>query len=327
MKRVFSGIQPTGIVHIGNYLGAIRQFIKLQEEAECFYSIVDLHAITLPQEPGKLAKNILETAVSYLALGVDPQKATIFVQSQVPAHSELAWILACLTPLSELKQMHQYKEKAKKQGRDVNTGLLMYPVLMASDILLYDTDIVPVGEDQIQHLELARTLARKFNNRYGTKSFKVPKPLIRQETARIMSLQNPKKKMSKSGSPKGFIGLFEAPGEIKKKIRLAMTDSGREIKMSSSKPAISNLIRIYSAFAGKSASQTEELFAGKSYSDFKNSLAELLCEKLSSFRRRRKKLEGNIDYVKDILEKGRRKAQDVAEKKLAQVKKIVGLGV
>lgn len=325
MKRVFSGIQPTGLLHLGNYLGAIRQFVKLQEEAECFYSIVDLHAITLPQEPKILGKNILDTAASYLALGLDPQKCTIFVQSQVPAHTELAWILSTLTPLSWLYEMHQYKEKVKKKKQAFNAGLLSYPILMAADILLYDTDIVPIGEDQKQHLELTRDLARRFNRRFG-EIFKVPKGLISEFGARIMSLQNPREKMSKSGSCSGYIGLFEKPEVIEEKIKRAVTDSGKKIKYApDQKPAISNLLTIYHLLTEKKIPDIEKEFADQGYEAFKKALSKAVIEKLKPFQTKKRRLNQNLDYVAKVLEKSRKKATQVAEEKMSQVKKALGL--
>ena len=239
--RVFSGIRPTGELHIGNYLGAMKQWIELQEKNECIFCIVDLHAITTPYESKNLQKNIFELAIAYLAAGLDPEKCILFVQSQVKEHTELAWLLGTITPLGELKRMTQFKEKSKRHPEYVNAGLLNYPLLMAADILLYQTDLVPVGKDQQQHVELAREIARKFNQKFG-KTFKEPKTLLPKIGEKIMSLKNPKKKMSKTDDPEGCIGLFDEPEEIRKKIMSAVTDLGREIKYDlNKKPGISNL--------------------------------------------------------------------------------------
>jgi len=248
--RVFSGIRPTGELHIGNYLGAIKQWVKLQEENECFFCIVDYHAITTPFKPEEMERNIFDTLIAYLAAGLDPKKCTIFVQSHVKEHTELAWILGTITPLGDLKRMTQFKEKSKKHPEYVNAGLLNYPLLMAADILLYKTDLVPVGKDQVQHVELTREIARRFNKMFG-KVFKEPKVLL-SEGEKIMSLQNPKKKMSKTDDPKGCILLFDEPEEIEKKIMRAVTDLGKEIKYDPvKKPGISNLLKIYSIFSEK----------------------------------------------------------------------------
>ncbi|PJE69084.1 tryptophan--tRNA ligase, partial [Candidatus Shapirobacteria bacterium CG10_big_fil_rev_8_21_14_0_10_38_14] len=253
--RIFSGIRPTGELHIGNYLGAIRQWLLLQEKADCVFCIVDLHAITTPYQSKELKKNIFEMAAAYLASGLNPEKCIFFVQSQVEAHAELAWLLSTITPIGELQRMTQYKEKIKKYPKDVNAGLLNYPILMAADILLYQTDLVPVGKDQQQHVELVRTIARKFNQKFG-QTFKEPKVLLPKTGAKIMSLQNPKKKMSKTDDPRGCLELFEEPEEIKKKIMAAVTDPGKVIKYDPiKKPGISNLLTIYSLFSGKTTKE------------------------------------------------------------------------
>lgn len=323
--RVFSGIRPTGELHIGNYLGAIKQWLSLQEKAECIFSIVDLHAITTPWEPKELQKDIFEVAIAYLAAGLDPEKCIFFIQSQVKEHTELAWLLNVITPLAELKRMTQFKEKSRQFKENVNAGLLNYPVLMAADILLYQTDIVPVGKDQQQHVELARTIARKFNQKFG-QTFKEPQILLPKIGAKIMSLQNPKKKMSKTDDPKGCIGLFDEPEIIKNKIMAAVTDSGKEIKYHpEKKPGISNLLTIYSLFSGQEIKEIEKEFKGKSYEDFKKSLAKLLINSLEPFRRKKKELLQREVYVRDILEKGAARARIIAQSTMAEVRKKMGL--
>ena len=323
--RIFSGVRPTGELHIGNYLGAIKQWILLQEKNECVFCIVDLHGITTPYEPKELQKNILDVAITYLAAGLNPEKCIFFVQSQVKEHSELAWLLGTITPLAELQRMTQFKEKAKKHKEYINAGLLNYPILMAADILLYQTDLVPVGKDQEQHVELARTIARKFNQSFG-QTFKTPEVLLPKIGAKIMSLQNPKKKMSKTDDPRGCLGLFDEPEEIQKKIMSAVTDTGKVIKYDQEKkPGISNLLTIYSLFSEKSIKEIEKKFKGKGYAEFKKSLAELLINSLEPFRRKRKELILREVYVREILEQGRKRAQIIAQSTLQEVRKKMGL--
>jgi len=323
--RIFSGVRPTGELHIGNYLGAIKQWILLQEKNECVFCIVDLHGITTPYEPKELQKNILDVAITYLAAGLNPEKCIFFVQSQVKEHSELAWLLGTITPLAELQRMTQFKEKAKKHKEYINAGLLNYPILMAADILLYQTDLVPVGKDQEQHVELARTIARKFNQSFG-QTFKTPEVLLPKIGAKIMSLQNPKKKMSKTDDPRGCLGLFDEPEEIQKKIMSAVTDTGKVIKYDpEKKPGISNLLTIYSLFSEKSIKEIEKKFKGKGYAEFKKSLAELLINSLEPFRRKRKELILREVYVREILEQGRKRAQIIAQSTLQEVRKKMGL--
>jgi len=323
--RIFSGIQPTGTLHIGNYLGAVRQWIELQEKNECIFCIVDLHAITSPFNPKNLQESIMEKAIVYLAAGIDPAKSAIFVQSQVKEHSELAWILNTVTPVGDLTRMTQYKEKSKKFEKNLNAGLLNYPILMAADILLYQTELVPVGEDQEQHVELARTIARKFNQKFG-ETFKIPEAKIQKLGARIMSLQEPTKKMSKTDSQESYIGIFDEPAEIKKKIMSAVTDTGKQIKYNQvKKPGISNLLTIYSSFSGKTIKELEKKFRSKGYAEFKKSLAELLINSLEPFRRKRKELLTREVYINEILEQGRKRAQIIAESTMSNVKKKMGL--
>jgi len=323
--RVFSGIRPTGELHIGNYLGAIKQWVELQEKNECIFCIVDLHAITTPYKSEELQKTIIDLAIAYLAAGLNPEKCIFFVQSQVREHSELAWLLGTITPLGDLQRMTQFKEKAKRHPEYVNAGLLNYPLLMAADILLYQTDIVPVGKDQKQHVELTREIARRFNKRFG-KVFKEPKVLLPKIGEKIMSLQNPGKKMSKTEDPRGCIELFDEPKVIRKKIMAAVTDPGKVIKYDpQKKPGISNLLTIYSLFSGKSIKELEKKFKSSGYEKFKKSLAELLINSLEPLSKKRKELLQREIYVKEILEQGRKKAEVIAKSTIAEVKKKMGL--
>ncbi|MDO8424613.1 MAG: tryptophan--tRNA ligase [bacterium] len=323
--RIFSGIRPTGELHIGNYLGAIKQWLGLQEKNDCVFCIVDWHAITTPYKIEALQKNILDVAAAYLAAGLDPEKCILFVQSQVKEHAELAWLLGTITPLGELQRMTQFKEKSKKHKEYINAGLLNYPILMASDILLYQTDLVPVGKDQEQHVELTRSLAKKFNQKFG-QALKEPEVLLAEKGAKIMSLQDPKKKMSKTDNPQGCLGLFEEPEEIQKKIMSSVTDTGKQIKYDEEKkPGISNLLTIYSLFSDKEIKDLEKKFKDKGYAELKKSLAQLLIEKLEPFRKKKKELETREVYVKEILEQGRRKAQVLAQSTLQEVRSKMGL--
>ena len=323
--RVFSGIRPTGDIHIGNYLGAIKQWIALQEKNECVFCIVDLHAITTPYKPTEMQKNIFETAIIYLAAGVNPENSIIFVQSQVKEHTELTWFLNTMTPVGELQRMTQFKEKAKKHPEYVNAGLLDYPVLMAADILLYKTDGVPVGKDQVQHVELTRTIARKFNQKFG-KTFVEPKAILPKIGAKIMSLTNPRKKMSKTDDCQSYISLFDAPELIQKKIRAATTDSGKNIKYDlQRKPGISNLLTIFSLLDNKPIRDIEKKFKNKGYADFKKALAKLVIDYLEPFRRKQKELLAREVYVKEILNQGASKARTIAQPILQEVREKMGL--
>ena len=322
--RVFSGIRPSGALHIGNYLGAIKQWVELQEKGECLFCIVDLHAITTPYQVDSLKETILKTSIAYLAAGIDPKKSILFVQSKVKEHTELAWLLGTITPVGELKRMTQFKEKSKRHPAYVNAGLLNYPLLMAADILLYQTNVVPVGKDQAQHVELTREIARKFNHRFG-ETFTVPKVVL-SEGKKINSLQNPTKKMSKTDNPQSYIGLFDEPETIKKKIFSAQTDSGKEIKFDAQrKPGISNLLTIYSLFSGFPIKELEKMFAGKGYRVFKEKLSQLLIEKLEPFRRKKKELELRPQYLASVLKKGAQRAQIIASETMTQVRKKMGL--
>lgn len=325
-KTIFSGVQPSGNLHIGNYLGAIKQWVEMQNKYNPIFSIVDYHAITIYQEPQKLREKILETAMIYLAAGIDPKKSIIFVQSDVSEHTELAWILNTIVKIPELELMTQFKDKAKRFRNRVNVGLFDYPVLMAADILLYKTDFVPVGEDQKQHVELARALARRFNNLYG-ETFIVPEPIIQKEGARIMGLDNPLKKMSKSAeNPANYVALINDPSLIKEKIKRAVTDSGKEIIYDEEKkPGISNLLEIYSLLANKPIKQLEKEYDGKNYGEFKNDVADIVIEFLNPFQKELDKLKNNPDKVKKILKDGAEKAHIIAKKTLIEVKNKIGL--
>ena len=320
MTRILSGIQPTGEIHLGNYLGAVRHWVTRQADAECLFLIADLHAITTPQDPGELRKRTWETATLLLSLGIDPKHSILFLQSQVRYHGELAWVLNCLTRVGELRRMVQFKDKeSRRDEAGATAGLFTYPVLPAADILLYQADSVPVGEDQKQHLELARDLAQRFNNRFSV-TFTVPEPLIAPMGARVMDLQNPHKKMSKSSeSPLGTIRLIDRPEEIQAKIQSAVTDSGCEIRTSIDKPAISNLLEIYSIVGGVDIHETEEVFAGKTYAQLKKALADRLMEYLRPIRERYEQIEADRDRIEGILVKGSEKAKAMAAQTLTSV--------
>ena len=322
-----SGIQPTGRLHIGNYLGALKNFVDLQNSGdyECYFPIVDLHSLTENYEPSEKRAQILNLAADYLAAGLDPKKSTIFLQSGVPAHSELAWILNTITPMGELERMTQYKDKAGRQQTNINVGIFDYPVLMAADILLYSPHIVPVGDDQLQHLELTRTLARKFNTKFG-KTFIEPKDLL-TKTPRVMSLKDPSKKMSKS-QPESCLCIDDSPEDIAHKIERATTDSEKEISYDhKKKPGLSNLIDIYSALSHMDPHTIVKEFAGKTYFDFKKSLAMLVIEYFAEFRNRKKALLEKPSALAKILEKGSKMAAKIANRKMEEVKKKVGLAI
>jgi tryptophanyl-tRNA synthetase len=323
--RVFSGIRPTGDIHLGNYLGAIRQWVDLQNKAESIFCVVDMHAITTPYDPKKLQSQIFELAIDYLAVGLDPDKCVLFVQSAVKEHCELAWLLGTVTPMGELKRMTQFKDKSKQHPEYVNAGLFNYPLLMASDILLYKTDAVPIGKDQEQHVELTRAICRYFNNQFG-QTLKEPKSLIPETGAKIMSLAEPDKKMSKTGNPKGCVNLFDEPETIRKKIMSAVTDTGKEIKFDQKKkPGISNLLVINSLVLQKPVKQLETELKDKSYAEFKKTTAQALIDYLEPLRRKRKELLTREVYVNDILKKGAQKAQTIASETMREVKKAMGL--
>lgn len=323
MERLFSGIQPSGNLHLGNYLGAIKQWLPLQDQYEAIFCVVDMHAITVPQDPAELRKKTIEIAKIYLAAGIDPEKSTLFVQSHVPAHAELGWILNTIATMGELGRMTQFKDKVQKGNVDNSgVGLFGYPVLMASDILLYDTATVPVGEDQKQHVELTRDLAQRFNSRFG-ETFVVPEPLIQREGARIMGLDDPTKKMSKSAASEyNYIALSDDADTIRKKIKKAVTDSGSEIVYADDKPALKNLINIYTLLSGKKVDEVEAMYQGKGYGDFKADLAEVVVNFLVPFQERLAAISD--DEVLAVLHAGAEKARAIAEKKVAAVYEKVG---
>jgi tryptophanyl-tRNA synthetase len=323
-KRIFSGAQPTGNVHLGNYLGALRNWVALQKEYESFFCIVNLHAITVAQDPKILAEKTRELARIYLAVGIDPEISTVFVQSDVPHHAELAWLLNCVTRMSELERMTQFKDKARKQGENVGVGYFDYPVLMAADILLYQTDLVPVGEDQKQHLELTRDIAIRFNRDYG-ETFRVPEPFIPKVGARIMSLADPLKKMSKSDeeSEAGCIMLLDDADAVRRKFKRAVTDSGAEIRFDATRPAITNLLTIYHLLTDKSKDEIEKHFSGHGYAKLKEDLAEVTVEFLRPFQERVHSIDdGKLDQ---ILERGAARAEGIAAATLAKAKVSMGL--
>jgi tryptophanyl-tRNA synthetase len=326
MARVLSGIQPTGEVHIGNYIGAIRHWVADQHVNESFFCLVDLHAITLPHDPETLRAKTVDVAAILLAAGIDPAVATLFVQSHVHEHAELAWVLNCYTTFGELRRMTQFKEKSAKAEREsfVSVGLFDYPVLQAADILIYHADLVPVGEDQRQHVELTRNVATRFNQRFG-ETFTLPQPSIPPVGAKIMDLQNPLAKMSKSAdSPQGTLLVNDPPDVIAKKIKTAVTDSGRDVIAREDKPAISNLLTIYSVADGRSVPELEAAYHGKGYGELKADLSEVLVTFLQPFQQRYKDLMTDPGEVERQLEVGARKAQGVAAKTLAAVYERVG---
>jgi tryptophanyl-tRNA synthetase len=322
-KRIFSGAQPTGNLHLGNYLGALKNWAALQDEYESFFCIVNLHAVTLPQNPETLRQKTLDLARIYLAAGINPEKSTIFIQSDVSEHAELAWILSCVTRMGELERMTQFKDKGKGNAERAGVGLFTYPVLMAADILLYQTHLVPVGQDQKQHLELSRDLAERFNRDYGA-AFVVPEPFIPPVGARIQSLQEPEKKMSKSDeNAAGAIFLLDDADAITKKIKRAVTDSGTEIKFDESRPAINNLLTIYRLMTDKTPEECEANFAGKGYGHFKTELAEAVVEFLKPFQERVK--EYSDEDLKAILKSGAEKARPIARQTLSDVYEKMGI--
>ena len=326
MKRVFSGVQPTGNIHIGNYLGALKQFVQLQDENDAIYCIVDMHAITVPQDPKLLRQHILDVAALYMAVGVDPKKAIIFVQSDVPGHAELNWILTCNSYTGELSRMTQFKQKSK--GREsAPTGLFTYPVLMAADILLYDTDIVPVGNDQKQHIELTRDIALRVNNKYG-ETFVVPEGQFVKSGARVMSLDDPTSKMSKSAeNPHSRISLLDEPSKIKKSIMKSTTDSEGVIRFDvENKPGISNLLSIYSAFSGETIEDLVAKYDGQGYGTLKKDLVEVTVNALTPVQERYKEIRNSQELI-DVLKDGAERANAIAEKTMKRVKDRFGLGI
>ena len=325
MKRILSGSAPSGHLCIGNYLGALKNWVELQEEYDCIYVIVDLHAITTQQKPSELRKQSLSFLAQYVACGIDPEKSTIIIQSQVPQHAELSWVLSTMTYMGELNRMTQFKEKSKRYNENINAGLYTYPVLMASDILLYQADLVPVGADQKQHLELTRNLAQRFNSRYSD-TFTIPEPFIPKIGARIMSLQDPTKKMSKSDTDlNNVITLLDKPDIIRKKLKRAVTDSGKRILFDPKKRlGVANLMNLYSGLTGLEISAIESHFDGKMYSDLKIELSELTIDTLKPIQNEYDKIMGDRSFLNSILENGRTKANKIAAKTLRKVYKKIG---
>jgi tryptophanyl-tRNA synthetase len=322
-KRIFSGAQPTGNLHIGNYLGALRNWVDLQHDYESFYCVVDLHAITVPQDPAKLAAKTKEVARIYLAAGIDPNVSTIFVQSDVKEHAELAWILNCVARISELERMTQFKDKAKKQRENVLVGLLTYPALMAADILLYHTDLVPVGQDQRQHLELTRDIAERFNRDFG-ETFNLPDAFIPKVGAKIQALDDASKKMSKSDENlNGSIMLMDDPDTIRHKFKRAVTDSGSEIRFDATRPAITNLLSMYQLLTGKTPEEIESHFEGKGYAQLKGDLAEAAVEFLRPFQERVRAI--GDEELSRILRDGADKARAIAAETMRHVKERMGI--
>lgn len=325
MEKIFSGIQPSGTLTLGNYLGALKQFVEVQDDYDCYFCIVDEHAITVPQDRLELRQNIRSLAALYLASGIDPEKVTLFIQSEVPAHTQFGWMLQSISYVGELERMTQYKDKS--EGKEaVSSALLTYPALMASDILLYETNLVPVGNDQKQHIELTRNLAQRFNNRFND-ILTVPDIRVPKVGARIMSLQDPTKKMSKSDENiKGFISLLDEPKRIEKKIKSAVTDSEGIVKYDKdNKPGVSNLLTIYSSCTGESIEELETKYEGKGYGDFKQGVANAVIEVLKPIQDRYAELIDSTQ-LDDILDEGAEKASVVANKTVAKAKKAMGLG-
>ena len=325
-QRVFSGIQPSGRSHLGTYLGALKNWVSMQDGHDCLFCIVDLHALTVPQDPKALRANVREMAALYVAVGLDPENSIVFRQSRVSGHTELAWLLNCVARVGELSRMTQFKDKAQKGGADsASVGLYDYPVLQAADVLLYNAHLVPVGEDQRQHLELMRTLARRFNGLYG-ETFVVPEPMILDVGARVMALDDPTSKMSKSApTPAGYVELLDEPDVIRRKIRRAKTDSGSEVLSSPEKPAITNLLNIYAGLAGLPVPEIEERYRGRGYGEFKKDLAEVVVDALSPIRERALELLNDPKELDDLLESGAERAREVAHANLRDARARMGL--
>lgn len=324
-KVILSGIQPTGIFTLGNYLGAVKTWGQMQDDYHCCYMIADLHALTVRQEPQKLRKQVLECYALLLACGVDPKKSIVFIQSQVPAHAELGWILACNTQFGELSRMTQFKDKSAKHPENINAGLFTYPSLMAADILVYQADMVPVGEDQKQHLELARDVAGRFNNVYGN-TFRIPEPYIGKQGARIMSLADPTRKMSKSDeNQNATVSILDKPEQIVKKFKRAVTDSDMEVCYKEGKDGINNLMSIYSVVTGKTMDEITAEFSGKGYGDFKTAVGEAVAEELRPVREEFDRLMADKAYLEQCYKEGAEKASRIASRTMEKVKRKVGL--
>ena len=323
-KVIFSGVQPSGNLTIGNYLGAIKNFSAFSDEYKCFYCVVDLHAITVHQTPADLRRRTYETLALYIACGLDPQKNTLFVQSHVPAHAELGWVLDCHTMFGELSRMTQFKDKSAKHADNINAGLFTYPALMAADILLYQTDLVPVGADQKQHLELSRDIAQRFNGIFG-ETFVVPEPYIAKSGMKIMSLAEPTSKMSKSDTNQNaVVYILDGKDDIIRKFKRAVTDSGSEVRFAEDKPGINNLMTIYSCFTGKSLDEIEREFAGRGYGDFKMAVGEACADALSPVREEFARLMADKAYLEDVMKNGAADAAYCARKTMSKVKRKLG---
>lgn len=323
-KIIFSGMQPSGLITLGNYLGALNNWRKMQDDYNCLYCIVDMHAITIRQDPVKLRKQAKELLLQYLAVGLDPQKSILYYQSHVSQHAELGWILNCYTYMGELNRMTQFKEKSLSHADNINAGLFTYPVLMAADILLYQTDLVPVGEDQRQHLEITRDIAARFNGVYGD-VFKIPEAYIGKVGARIMALQDPTKKMSKSDENKNnTIALLDEPAVVMNKIKRAVTDSDNEVRYSDDKPGIKNLLNIYCAVTGESVEAAEREFANAGYGTFKTAVGEAVVANLEPIQQKVKELAKNQDYIDSVIKEGAEKASRLAQRTLQKVQKKIG---
>ena len=323
-KTIFSGMQPSGYVTLGNYLGALRNWTKLQDEYNCLYCIVDMHAITVRQDPVKLRQQARTLLMQYIAAGLDPEKNIIYYQSHVPQHAELSWVLNCFTYMGELNRMTQFKEKSQTHADNINAGLFTYPVLMAADILLYQTDLVPVGEDQRQHLEITRNIATRFNGIYGD-VFKIPEAYIGKVGARVMALQDPTKKMSKSDENKNnSIALLDEPSVIMSKIKKAVTDSDNEIRYGEDKPGVSTLLNIYCAVTDKTIAEAEREFASSNYGQFKTAVGEAVVASLEPIQQKVRELEKNKDYIDGIIKTNAERAQAIARKTLSKVHRKVG---
>ena len=325
-KIIFSGIQPSGNLTLGNYLGALKNWVALQDDYHCYYCVVDMHAITVRQEPAELRRRCGDLVALYLAAGLDPEKNTIYIQSHVSAHAELAWILNCYTYMGELNRMTQFKEKAQRHPDNLNAGLYTYPVLMAADILLYQTDMVPVGVDQKQHLEICRDIANRFNSIYGD-VFRIPEPYIsKSAAARIMSLNDPSSKMSKSGEPDSFISVMDTPDDIRRKLRRAVTDSDGEIRVDAeNKPGVTNLITICAAMSNRTPEQVCQDLAGQGYGALKDATAEAVIATLAPIQAEHKRIMADKAYIADVLKDGAERASAIAFKTLRKVYKKVGL--
>lgn len=323
-KTIFSGMQPSGLITLGNYLGALNNWTRLQDEYNCLYCIVDMHAITVRQDAAKLRKQARDLLMQYIAVGLDPHKNIIYYQSHVPQHAELSWVLNCYTYMGELNRMTQFKEKSQKHADNINSGLFTYPVLMAADILLYQADLVPVGEDQRQHLEITRDIGGRFNSIYGD-TFTIPEAYIGKLGARVMALQEPDKKMSKSDENKNnTVAIMDSPAEIMNKFKRAVTDSENEVRFSEDKPGISNLLSIYCAVTDKTVAEAEREFSSSGYGDFKKAVGEAVVAKLEPIQKKVAELEKNKDYLDEIIKTNAEKASAIAERTLRKVHKKIG---